>query len=152
MTAITSLARSRNAAWIRGALLATALAGAAAVLPATRAEASEVMVRVDLGVADVIFRSGNPYYYEHGYYRPVYVEYDHWHRPRYYRYAPRPVVYHHAPRPRYYYDAPPAHYRVSYDDHHHDHGRGHDHHDRDGHHGKKGHGHDKHRGGRGWSD
>ena len=148
MTATTSIARSVPTPWMRGALLATTLAGAAALLPASRAEAADVQVRVDLGAADVIFRSGRPYYYDEGYYRPVYVEYDHYHRPHYYRYAPRPVVvYRPAPPPRHYY-APAPHYRVSYDDRYRDYDR----HGRHDHHGKKGHGHDKHRGGRGWGD
>ena len=146
MTATTSIARSRNVAWMRGALFAAALAGAAALVPANRAEAADVQVRVDLGVADVIFRSGRPYHYYGGHYHPVYVEYDRWHHPHYYRYAPRPVVYYPAPPPRHHYAPPPPHYRVSYDDRHR-----HDRDYRDHHHGKKkGHGHDKHHRGRGW--
>ena len=150
MNAALSIARSnRNrTTWMRGALLAAALAGAATLLPSQKAEAADVQVRVLVDVADLIFRSGRPYYYDDGYYRPVVVEYDHWHRPVYYRYAPRPVVVYRPP-PRHYH-APP-HYRVSYrdydrydgryDDHHHGHGK------------KKG--HDKHHGkhrGRGWDD
>jgi hypothetical protein len=147
MTATTSIARSRTAPWLKGALLATALAGAAALLPANRAEAADVQVRVDLGMADVIFRSGHPYHYYEGSYYPVYVEYDHWHHPHYYRYAPRPVVYRPVPPPHHHH-TPPPHYRVSYDDRH----RGHDRHGRDDHHGKKGRGHDGRHGGRGWDD
>ena len=90
-----------------------------------------MQVRVLVDVADLIFRSGRPYYYDRGYYQPVVVEYDRWHRPVYYRYGP----------------PPPPHYRVSYDDRRH-YDRDRHHH---GHHGKKGRGHDRHRG-RGWDD
>ena len=75
---------------MRGALLAAALAGAATLLPAGKAQASDVQVRVLVDVADLIFRSGRPYYYDRGYYQPVVVEYDRWHRPVYYRYGPPP--------------------------------------------------------------
>lgn len=152
MNASHLTARSNRSAWMRGALLAAALAGAATLLPSQKAQAADVQVRVLVDVADLIFRSGRPYYYGDGYYHPVVVEYDHWHRPVYYRYAPRPVVVYRPP-PRYY--APHHHhapqYRVSYDDRYdgryyeRGHGKGH------GGHGKKGHGHDKHRG-RGWDD
>lgn len=159
MNEVIPSARSNRAAWMRGALLAAALAGAATLLPARQAQAADVQVRVLVDVADLIFRSGRPYYYDQGYYQPVVVEYDRWRRPVYYRYGPPPrpvVVYRQAP-PRYYapprhYHAPPPHYRVSYDDR-----RGYDRRDYDrdrhDHHGKgkKGHGHDKHRG-RGWDD
>jgi hypothetical protein len=140
---------------MRGALLAAALAGAATLLPASRAHAADVQVRILVDVADLIYRSGRPYYYDRGYYQPVVVEYDHWRRPVYYRYAPRPVVVHRLP-PRYY--APPArhyytpprhyhapHYRVSYNDYRHDR-------DRHDHHGRKGRGHDTHHGRGGWDD
>ncbi|KAF1694596.1 hypothetical protein [Pseudoxanthomonas koreensis] len=143
MNAIVSTLRSRPRNWMRGALFATALTGAATLLPAPRAHAADVQVRVLVDVADLIFRSGRPYYYESGYYRPVVVEYDHWHRPVYYRYAPRPVVVYHRPAPPRHYHAPK--YRVSYNDYRYDDRKHHDHH------GKKGRGHDKHRG-RGWDD
>lgn len=151
MNAVVSTLRSHRATWMRGALLAAALAGAATLLPASRAQAADVQVRVLVDVADLIYRSGRPYYYDRGYYQPVVVEYDHWRRPVYYRYAPRPVVvYRPAPPPRYY--APPRHYhapqyRVGYNDYRHDRDR----HGRHDHHGKKGRGHDKRRG-RGWDD
>jgi len=151
MNAVTSTARSNPNAWMRGALLAVALAGAATLLPANKAQAADVQVRVLVDVADLIFRSGRPYYYDEGYYQPVVVEYDRWRRPVYYRYGPPPrpvVVYRPAPPPRYY--APPPHYRVSYDDRYRYYDRD-DRHDRHDHHGKKGRGHDKHRG-RGWDD
>ena len=47
-----------------------------------------MQVRVLVDVADLVFRSGRPCYHDHGHYYPVVVEYDHWHRPVYYRYAP----------------------------------------------------------------
>ena len=139
-------ASSTQASWMRGAMLALALGATAAAVPAP-AQASDVQVRVLVDVADLIFRSGRPYYYDEGYYQPVVVEYDRWHRPVYYRHAPRPVVVYRPPPcyyapPRHYY-APAPHYRASYS---------YDDHDRHDHHGKKkGHGHDKHRG-RGWDD
>ena len=146
MNAVISTARSNPAAWMRGALLAVALAGAASVLPARQAHAADVQVRVLVDVADLVFRSGHPYYYEQGHYQPVVVEYDRWRRPVYYRYGPppRPVVVYRPVPPHHYHAAP--HYRVSYDDHHHGHGYGHDHH-----HGGKGHGHGRQRG-RDWDD
>lgn len=163
MNAVISTARSNRSnrsAWMRGALLAAALAGAATLLPARQAQAADVQVRVLVDVADLIFRSGRPYYYDEGYYQPVVVEYDRWRRPVYYRYGPppRPVVVYRPAPPRYYapprhhHHAPPPQYRVSYDDR-----RGYDRRDYDRRHydnrgkGKKGHGHDKHRG-RGWDD
>jgi len=156
MPSITNVSTRQRAPslWMRAALLAIALGGAAAALP-SKAQAADVQVRVLVDVADLIFRSGRPYYHDRGYYQPVVVEYDRWHRPVYYRYAPRPVVvYRPAPPPRYYY-APPRHYRApapyhrasyAYDDRRHEHDR-HDRHDHDG---KKGRGHDKHHGG--WDD
>ena len=149
-TAVATARSAHRSAWIRGALLAAALAGAATLLPAGRAQAADVQVRVLVDVADLIFRSGRPYYYDRGYYQPVVIEYDRWHRPVYYRYEPRPVVvYRHAPPPRYYapprhhhHAPPPKHYRVGYSDRY----DRYDRHDR-GHPGKgKGRGHDKHRG------
>lgn len=154
MNAKPLIERWTRASWMRGALLAVALGGAAATMPAP-AQAADVQVRVLVDVADLIFRSGRPYYYDEGYYQPVVVEYDRWRRPVYYRYGPPPrVVYRPAPRyyapppPRHYY-APAPHYRASY---RYDDGRRYDRDDRHHHHGKKkGHGHDKHRG-RGWDD
>ncbi len=142
--------RRLHPAWICAMLLSL---GIVLLLPA-RAQAADVQVRVLVDVADLIFRSGNPYYYDRGHYHPVVVEYDQWRRPVYYRYAPRPVVVHVAPPPRVhvvrpprpYYTAPPRHhhrpaphYRVGYQyghdrrGHHrsghgrHDSGRGHGH-------------------------
>lgn len=150
MNAPASITRNRSGAWLSGALLVLALGGVAAVVPG-KAQAADVQVRVLVDVADLIFRSGRPYYYDRGHYQPVVVEYDRYRRPVYYRYGPPPVVvyqpagyyvpaHRHAPPPRYY--APPPRYRVSdYDDDDHD---DRDHHDRGRHRGR-GYGHGKHR-------
>ena len=150
MNAPASITRNRSGAWLSGALLVLALGGFAAVVPG-KAQAADVQVRVLVDVADLIFRSGRPYYYDRGHYQPVVVEYDRYRRPVYYRYGPPPVVvyqpagyyvpaHRHAPPPRYY--APPPRYRVSdYDDDDHD---DRDHHDRGRHRGR-GYGHGKHR-------
>ena len=118
MNTAASIVRHRSRAWLPATLLALALGGAAAAMPG-QASAADVQVRVLVDVADLIFRSGQPYYYDDGYYQPVVVEYDAWRRPVYYRHAPRPVVYRPA---RYYYAPPPRHYspphyRVSHGDH-----------------------------------
>ena len=145
MNTAASIVRHRSRAWLPATLLALALGGAAAAMPG-QASAADVQVRVLVDVADLIFRSGRPYYYDQGYYQPVVIEYDRWHRPVYYRYSPRPVVVHAPPRyyapppPRHY--APPPHYRAGYrysdrrdwrddrgrNDWRHDRGRGHDDH------------------------
>ena len=150
MNAPVSITGNRSGAWLSGALLVLALGGVAAVVPG-KAQAADVQVRVLVDVADLIFRSGRPYYYDRGHYQPVVVEYDRYRRPVYYRYGPPPVVvyqpagyyvpaHRHAPPPRYY--APPPRYRVSdYDDDDHD---DRDHHDRGRHRGR-GYGHGKHR-------
>jgi len=145
MIANTSLNR-----WIPAALLAAALGAGAALLPA-RAQAADVQVRVLVDVADLIFRSGRPYYYERGHYHPVVVEYDPWRRPVYYRYAPRPPVVVYKPRPVVVHHHAPPHYRAGWRDRDRDWDRrGWDRRDWDrggrGKHGR-GHGH-----GRGWRD
>ncbi|KAF1687377.1 hypothetical protein B1992_05240 [Pseudoxanthomonas broegbernensis] len=142
MTAKPIVRRMRSA-WMFAALLSLSLgAGAAAAVVPLRAEATDVQVRVLVDVADLIFRSGHPYYYERGYYQPVVIEYDPWRRPVYYRYVARPVVVHVPPPPRYhvvhpprpYYTAPPRHYTPApphyrtgygYDDRHSDRSRAH---------------------------
>lgn len=132
-------------AWICAVLLSL---GALVATP-LRAEISEEQMRVAVNVIDLIFRSGLPYYYERGYYYPVMVEYDHLHRPVYYRYVTRPVVVpvtppgYYAP-PRYYPPVPVTpRYRVGYDRRGHGWGgKGHR-----GHHGHRG--HSGHRRGRG---
>lgn len=90
------------------ALLAGGLGLAALAAPST-AEARD-RIRITVGLGDVYFDYGRPYY---RYTRePLYV--DHYYgRPNYYRYVARPVYY--APPPRYYYSrpryyAPPRYY------------------------------------------
>ena len=75
MNAPASITRNRSGAWLSGALLVLALGGVAAVVPG-KAQAADVQVRVLVDVADLIFRSGRPYYYDRGHYQPVVVEYD----------------------------------------------------------------------------
>lgn len=157
MTHLASTTHYRSSrAWLPVALLALAL-GATAVLPA-KAQAADVQVRILVDVADLVFRSGRPYYYDQGYYQPVVMEYDPWRRPVYYRYGPRPVVVYRPP-PRYY--APPRHYappprqysapyyRAGYGDYRRDDRRRDDrgNHDRDP---RRGHGHGRYRDR--WSD
>lgn len=150
MNRTASKLRRTSRTWWPLALLVLALGSTAAVVPGA-ARAADVQVRVLVDVADLIFRSGQPYYYDRGYYQPVAVEYDAWRRPVYYRYAPQPVVIY-RPAPRHYgppprYAPPPRHhryalspvYRVGYGSRHDDgrrHDRGHGH----------GHGRDRYRG------
>ena len=152
------IVRRLHPVWICAMLLSL---GVASLMP-MRAQAADVQVRVLVDLADLIFRSGNPYYYEHGHYHPVVVEYDRWQRPVYYRHVSRPVVVHAPPRyhvvappPRAYYGAPPRHHhkpaphhRASYNYRHqqrgrHGNGYGHGRHDN-----RRGHGHGYGRGGR----
>jgi hypothetical protein len=77
-------------------LLAAGL-GLAALLPAPQARAADIRVFVDLG--DLVFRAGVPYYRYGGDYGRVYVEYDRYGRPHYYRRMPERVVYRYAPPP-----------------------------------------------------
>jgi hypothetical protein len=60
-------------------------------------------VRIYLGVGDVLFQSGRPYYRRD--HSPVYVAYDEWGRRHYYRYAGPPPGYAYG-RPRYYVPGP----------------------------------------------
>ncbi|MES2670012.1 MAG: hypothetical protein V4673_06255 [Pseudomonadota bacterium] len=85
---MSSLAR-----WLAPAALAAAL-GAGALFPApARADdrRSDDMIRVIVDVADIAFRSGQPYYRHgrYGYDDRLIVERDHRGRPVYYRYVPR---------------------------------------------------------------
>jgi len=106
------------------------LIGGAITAPAAQADSP---VRIYVGLGDVLFDGGRPYYrYDHS---PVYVVHDEYRRVRYYRYAPppryyAPVRYVAAPR---YYPTPVAYRPVyrdyrwdRYDDHDYKHGRGHD--------------------------
>ena len=49
-------------------MLGLALGATVAAMPAP-AQAADVQVRVLVDVADLVFRSGRPYYYDEGYYR-----------------------------------------------------------------------------------
>ena len=136
-----STPRSSARCWLPVALLGLALVATVAAMPAP-AQAADVQVRVLVDVADLVFRSGRPYYYDEGYYRPVVVEYDRWRRPVYYRYGPppRPVVVY---RPAPHYHPPVPRYRVSYDPRHdrwdRDDRRHYRKHDTHGHRGHRGH-------------
>ncbi len=80
-------------------LFAAAAAFGATILPSTAHAWDDGRIYVDLG--DVSFSYGQPYYrYDR---TPLYITYDHHHRPRYYRHAPRPLIRH---RARGYYDRP----------------------------------------------
>lgn len=71
------------------AVLAAAL-GLASLAPG-KAHASDDLVRVLVNVADVIHRSGQPYYHDRNYgrYEQLAVVHDRYQRPSYYRYVPR---------------------------------------------------------------
>jgi len=128
----------RTTRWL-AVSLAALLAGAA-LAPAARAD-SPVRIHVSLG--DVFYDAGRPYYRHDR--SPVYVVYDAYRRPSYYRYAPArhyaaparyytPVRYY-APPPRYY--ARPVAYRPIYQDYR---WEKHDKHDKHGRGNGKGHG------------
>ena len=71
------------------AVLAAAL-GLASLSPG-KAHANDDLVRVLVNVADIIHRSGQPYYHDRDYgrYQQVVVVRDRYQRPTYYRYVPR---------------------------------------------------------------
>lgn len=77
------------ARWLATAALAAAL-GAGALLPSP-ARANDDLIRVIVDVADIVYRSGHPYYRHgnYGYDDRLIVERDYRGRPVYYRYAPR---------------------------------------------------------------
>jgi hypothetical protein len=88
--------------------LAALLAGA--TLAPSPAQA-DTRVRIYLGLGDVLFASGRPYYrHDHS---PVYVTYDRWGHRRYYRYAAPPPYGYAYGRPVYYAPAP-VYYRPVY--------------------------------------
>ena len=62
-----STPRSSARCWLPVALLGLALGATVAAMPAP-AQAADVQVRVLVDVADLVFRSGRPYYYDEGYY------------------------------------------------------------------------------------
>lgn len=72
------------------AALAAALGLGAFVAPAP-VQAQDSLSRVLVDIADVVFRSGDPYYRhgDYGYNDRLVVERDRYGRPVYYRYAPR---------------------------------------------------------------
>ena len=81
--------------WIAPAVLAAGLGLAGLVPAAAHAQSGDQLARVIVDVADVMFRSGQPYY-RHGNYghddRLVVVR-DRWGRPTYYRQVPQRVAY-----------------------------------------------------------
>ncbi|QNP41498.1 hypothetical protein [Lysobacter solisilvae (ex Woo and Kim 2020)] len=76
--------------WLASTALAAGLGMATLAVPAP-ARADDDLVRVIVDVADVIFRSGYPYYRygDYGRYDRLTVERNRYGRPVYYRYAPR---------------------------------------------------------------
>ena len=60
-----STPRSSARRWLPVALLGLALGATVAAMPAP-AQAADVQVRVLVDVADLVFRSGRPYYYDEG--------------------------------------------------------------------------------------
>ncbi len=91
-----AVSKPRHARALMAPLLAAGL-GLAALLPAPQARAADIRVFVDLG--DLVFRAGVPYYRYGGAYDRVFVEYDRYGRPYYYRRMPDRVVYRYAPPP-----------------------------------------------------
>ncbi len=75
--------------WLAPAALAAAL-GAGALFPSP-ARADDDLVRVIVDVAEIVFRSGQPYYRygDYGHDSRLVVSRDHRGRPVYYRYVPR---------------------------------------------------------------
>ena len=77
--------------WIAPVVFAAGF-GAVAMAPApAHAQSGDDLARVIVDVADVIFRSGQPYYRygNYGYNDRLIVDRDRYGRPVYYRYAPR---------------------------------------------------------------
>ena len=85
--------------WFAPVVLAAGL-GIAGMAPApAQAQSSHDVARVIVDVADVMFRSGQPYYRHgnYGYNDRLVIVRDRWGRPTYYRNAPRRVVYRNGP-------------------------------------------------------
>lgn len=97
--------------WIPAALLSLVTGGGLAAAPAT-AHAADPQMRVMVDAADVVYRSGDPYYYGDGRYQPLMVEYDSHRRPSYYRHASSTVVV--VPGPSRDRDARPSPYGPRY--------------------------------------
>jgi hypothetical protein len=86
--------------WLAPAALAAALGATALAMPAP-ARAGDDLVRVLVDVADVIFRTGTPYYRdEYGRYQPLLVVRGPY-GPQYYRHLPRGAYRDHRGRDRY---------------------------------------------------
>lgn len=89
--------------WLAPAALAAGL-GLGAMAPAPAQAQDDALVRVAVDVADVIFRSGHPYYRYgpgYGYNDRLIVVHDHYRRPVYYRYVPRTTYYRYRSGPPY---------------------------------------------------
>ena len=80
---------STLARWLAPTVLAASL-GVGALLPSP-VQAGDDMVRVIVGLPDIVFRSGHPYYRHggYGYNDRLIIERGHDGRPVYYGYAPR---------------------------------------------------------------
>lgn len=128
---------------MRNTILALALSAGAAVagLAYSGHAQADTRVRVSVDLGDVRIDYGRPYYrYDH---TPVFVEYDRWGRPHYYRYV-ESRYYYGGPRVVYQYGGPPAwgaranghwrHDRYDRDDRWRHRDRDWDDHDRDGDH------------------
>lgn len=92
---------------MRNTFLALALSAGAAVAGLAYSDhaQADTRVRVSVDLGDVRIDYGRPYYrYDR---TPVYVEYDRWGHPRYYRYV-ESRYYYGGPRVVYQYGGPPA--------------------------------------------
>ena len=79
--------------YLAPAVLAASLGVAALAAPAPAQAQSDDLVRVLVDVADVVLRSGQPYYRygDYGYDDRLVMQRDRYGRPVYYRYVPREV-------------------------------------------------------------
>ena len=79
--------------YLAPAVLAASLGVAAVAAPAPAQAQSDDLVRVLVDVADVVLRSGQPYYRygDYGYDDRLVMQRDRYGRPVYYRYVPREV-------------------------------------------------------------
>jgi hypothetical protein len=99
--------------WLAPVALAAGLGMAALTPTPAHAQNGDELARVIVDVADVIFRSGTPYY-RHGrdrYDDRLIVVRDRYGRPTYYRQVPRHVQY--RPAPRYYSRTAPRHVKCN---------------------------------------
>ncbi len=98
--------------WLAPAVFAAGLGLGALAAPSTAQARDDELVRVLVGVADVVINGGYPYYRygpHYGYDNRLVVVYDRHRRPTYYRYVPRRVQV--AAPPYGHYRAPPKQYR-----------------------------------------